>query len=57
MGRHLSDEQVEHAILASVGTVTRDAAILNALLTGEMQLHQALSQLSRGDEPPHSMVV
>jgi hypothetical protein len=56
-GTYLSDEQVEHAILASVGTVTRDAGILNALLMGEMQLHQALSQLDRGDEPPHSMVV
>lgn len=56
-GTYLSNDQVEHAILASVGTVTRDAGILNALLTGEMQLHQALTQLTRGDEPPSSMVV
>jgi hypothetical protein len=55
-GTYLSDEQVEHAILAAVGTVTRDAPVLNALLTGEMQLHQALAQLDR-DGPPQSMVV
>lgn len=52
----LSDEQLEHAILASVGTVTRDANILNALLTGEMPLHQALRQLD-GDDRPSSQVV
>jgi hypothetical protein len=56
-GTYLSDEQIEHAILASVGTVTRDAGVLNALLTGQMQLYQALSTLDNGDEPPHSMVV
>jgi hypothetical protein len=56
-GTYLSDEMVEHAILASVGTVTRDASVLNALLSAEMQLHQALSMLDTGDEPPHSMVV
>jgi hypothetical protein len=56
-GTYLSDDQVEHAILASVGTVTRDAAVLNAVLTGQMPLHQALAQLDRGEGPPHSMVV
>lgn len=56
-GSFLSDEQLEHAILASIGTVTRDAAVLNALLTGEMRLHQALTSLDRGGGPPQSMVV
>lgn len=56
-GTFLSDEQLEHAILASVGTVTRDAAVLNALLTGEMSLHQALAQIDRGQGPPPAMVV
>ena len=56
-GTYLSDEQVEHAILASVGTVTRDAAVLNALLVGEMRLHQALAQIDRGDMPPSARVV
>jgi hypothetical protein len=54
---YLSDEQVEHAILASVGTVTRDAQVLNRLLVGEMSLVQALAQLDRGGGPPLSMVV
>lgn len=56
-GSFFADEQMEHAILASVGTVTRDASVLNALLTGEMRLHQALAFLDRGGEPPQSMVV
>jgi hypothetical protein len=56
-GTYLSDEQLEHAILASVGTVTRDASVLNALLTGEMPLHQALAQIDRGQGPPPAMVV
>jgi hypothetical protein len=56
-GAYLSDEQIEHAILASIGTVTRDAGILTAVLTGEMQLHQALAHLDSGDGPPHAMVV
>lgn len=53
----LSDEQLEHAILASVGTVMRDAGVLNALLTGEMALHQALAHIDSGDGPPHAKVV
>lgn len=52
----LSDEQLEHAILATVGTVTRDANILNALLVGEMPLHQALRQLDSDDGPTAQVV-
>lgn len=52
----LSDEQLEHAILASVGTVTRDANILNAVLVGEMPLHQALRTLDDGDSPAAQVV-
>lgn len=56
-GSMLVDDQLEHAILASVGTVTRDAAILNALLTGAMPLAQALARIDTGDGPPSAMVV
>ncbi|HEY7782771.1 MAG TPA: hypothetical protein VIC85_21430 [Ktedonobacterales bacterium] len=57
LGSVLVDEQLEHAILAGVGTVTRDAAVLNALLTGAMPLGQALARIDTGDSPPTAMVV
>jgi hypothetical protein len=48
VGSFLSDEQLEHAILVAGSTVTLHAPVINALLTRQITLQQALALLERG---------
>jgi hypothetical protein len=52
VGSFLSDEQVEHAILVAGSTVTLHAPVINAILTRQMSLAQALAVLDRGAGAP-----
>lgn len=52
VGSFLSDEQVEHAILVAGSTVTLHAPVINAILTRQMSLAQALALLDRGMAAP-----